>query len=195
MTSRYSAGGCERTGLKHIVNNYKYSMAKVITLSRTFQSTHPRKGEPTYFVEKVWKSLYVNGVCPDELSPFINQYMDFFKSEKFIGYYDSISKKHTIRAGNRWKDGDMASLRVWSGKPYTDKQIAIAPDIKITVKSVEIKDNYLYVDGKFISNMNHRDVEIVAKNDGLSADDFANWFPKSNFTGQMLIWNNLNLPY
>ena len=163
-------------------------MAKVITLSRTFQSTHPRKGEPTYFVEKALNSLLM------AMKPI-------FTDDMPISFLESLSKDifppkhHTIRAGNRWKDGDMASLRVWSGKPYTDKQIAIAPDIKITVKSVEIKDNYLYVDGKFISNMNHRDVEIVAKNDGLSADDFANWFPKSNFTGQMLIWNNLNLPY
>lgn len=32
-------------------------MSKVITFSRTFPAYHPRKGEPTYFVEKFWTSI------------------------------------------------------------------------------------------------------------------------------------------
>jgi hypothetical protein len=32
-------------------------MAKVITFSRFFPAYHPRKGEPTYFVEKIWAHL------------------------------------------------------------------------------------------------------------------------------------------
>ena len=30
----------------------------VITYSRFFPTYHPRKGEPTFFVEKIWKGLY-----------------------------------------------------------------------------------------------------------------------------------------
>jgi hypothetical protein len=30
---------------------------KVITFSRTYPSYHPKAGQPTYFVEKVWSSL------------------------------------------------------------------------------------------------------------------------------------------
>ena len=33
-------------------------MPKVRTLSRTFLKGHPRAGEPTYFMEKVYNSLY-----------------------------------------------------------------------------------------------------------------------------------------
>ncbi|MGL4598529.1 MAG: hypothetical protein ACRCYO_13510 [Bacteroidia bacterium] len=32
-------------------------MAKVITFSRVFPAHHPKKGQPTHFVEKVWANL------------------------------------------------------------------------------------------------------------------------------------------
>lgn len=49
-------------------------------------------------------------------------------------------KGHTVRAGHRFKPGDIVSLRVWgndvnpkSGRsgPYHSKQIIIAPDIQV----------------------------------------------------------------
>lgn len=72
-------------------------MSKVITFSRVFPSDHPRKGEPTFFVEKLYNSLYgrnnLKGYPP---GIFID---------------DSIRdiKVHTIRSGHRWKVGDKFS--------------------------------------------------------------------------------------
>jgi len=108
-------------------------MSKVITFSRTFPAYHPRKGEPTYFVEKFWQSI---GLPEKEFSFNLpDEYQHFMRGDN-----SEIWAKHqTIRAGNRWKVGDKFSPRVWSGKPYNSKQIIIAPDTEIKkVWNVEI---------------------------------------------------------
>lgn len=48
-------------------------MAKVITFSRTFPSYHPKAGQPTYFVEKFYNSLFSR-----------NNLMDYPKEMKAI---------------------------------------------------------------------------------------------------------------
>lgn len=175
-------------------------MAKVITLSRAFPAYHPKKGEPTYFVEKIYNSLdrsmhkgevfliaansqqlEDNKFCTGLLAKF---YQSLFPIEE--GY-----KHHTIRAGKRWKTGDMASVRVWSGKPYNSPQIIIYPDVELIVKDIEIgKDFNVKIDGRFWN-----DKTIIAANDGLTTSDLVFWFKKRPFSGQILIWNNINLPY
>lgn len=157
-------------------------MAKVIRLSRTFQKGHPKAGEPTHFVEKALKSL------------------SFIHNDTDVRIYQSVSPKHhTIRAGKRWKTGDMASLRVWSGKPYRSPQIAIAPDVELTVKDVQIKNMHLYIDNAYVGlllpNQSSK-IDALIVNDGLNYADFRSWFNlPCHFVGQILIWNNQNLPY
>lgn len=161
-------------------------MAKVITLSRVFPKYHSRAGQPTFFPEKVWRSFL------DLSSPMFPYWMKDHPSGIDIrDSYDYDPKHHTIRSGKRWKDGDVASLRVWSGKPYRSTQIAIAPDVKVKVRDVEIDlSGVIKVDGHVIS------ADIVAKNDGLSLEDLREWFrPSLPFSGQMLIWNPINLTY
>jgi hypothetical protein len=171
-------------------------MAKVITFSRVFPSYHPRKGEPTYFVEKIWKSL--GGVG--------RQYTDPFQTEDYkkgiVWGYQLVDgyKYHTIRSGDRFKEGDWFSPRVWSGKPYNSKQIIIAPDIQVKkVFDFQIEEAYkdlpLDYDTDIIINHKyyHYDDEImklIAKNDGLSLPDLLKWFlyPKP-FDGQVICWH------
>lgn len=166
-------------------------MSRVITFSRVFPSYHPRKGEPTYFVEKVWESLY----------PEIVGWEGFFKlNEQFnIGLNNIYEPKHhTIRAGNRFKEGDYFSPRVWSGKPYRSKQIVIAPDIKIKKTwDILIDDVPLFQVMKPINgDITHSYLlpnGDVACNDGLAYIDFVNWFNKRPFRGQIICWNeNIN---
>jgi hypothetical protein len=172
---------------------------KVITYSRQFPATHPRKGQPTGFVEKIWKSLYINGQCPDELDSYIDDYPFAYDS------YNQIHKKvHTIRSGHRWKVGDWFSPRVWSGKPYASKQIQFAPPIQIKkIWDIEIHFKVHW----WLFKLNGQDVTTIvdfniddfvpelAKNDGLSLPDFLNWFEGPNekkhntFKGQILCWN------
>jgi hypothetical protein len=179
-------------------------MAKVITFSRQFQSSHPRKGEPTYFAEKVLTSFRETvHFKPNEPTHFYPDPEDLFDLNKNISYgviSDFIkqignysdkfeSKHHTIRQGYRWKVGDKFSPRVWSGKPYQSKQIIIAPDIeikKIWDFSRDLISDKYYLNGHEIDADK---LERIAKNDGLTIKDFKAWINKP-FLGQILCWSD-----
>lgn len=163
--------------------------------ARTFPMTHPRKGEPTFFVEKIWKGLYVNSECPVELDKFIQHYEAQVRGE-YAKYNEIHRKGHTIRAGNRWKVGDYFIPRVWSEKPYRSKTIQFAPPIRVE-KVWEIiicKDEYLLkgvaIDLPLLTE--------IAMNDGLSADDLELWFApyakKKPAICQIICWNK-NIEY
>lgn len=160
-------------------------MSRVITFSRYFPKGHPKAGEPTFFVEKIWTGLADQWYVMDDID-FSGIDFDFHL------YYNGQPKWHTIRSGNRWKVGDKFSPRVWSGKPYASKQIVIAPDIEIK-KIWQVHINFkqtspvLILDGT--PTFFDRGKEI-AKNDGLSLEDFIGWFSKGEFHGQILSWSN-----
>lgn len=161
-------------------------MSKVITFSRFFPSYHPRKGKPTFFVEKILNSVYnpksIHDI-PFEVQQIINQ----------LVLLDREEKHHTIRFGHRWKAGDKFSPRVWSDKPYRSKQITFAPDIEIK----KVWDIHFDEGGVIDINGFYTEVEYetIATNDGLSFKDFHFWFPIGKpFTGQIICWNE-NIEY
>lgn len=172
-------------------------MSRVITFSRTFPSYHPRKGELTSFVEKIWKSIYDQTGTVQLIGQYEGAYTDAFgvqyKPEENIHFYKP--KNHTIRAGRRWKVGDKFSPRVWSGKPYNSKRITIAPDIEIKkIWDVEIDELGVWaigLPGEQIKYTDEAQDEAIARNDGLSEQDLYWWFKgsKKPFVGQIICWN------
>lgn len=106
-------------------------------------------------------------------------------------------KNHTIRAGNRWKEGDWFSPRFWSGKPYASKQVNFVPDLGIQIKKTwpfEVDENGVAsLDGSYL--FGEEDENELAKNDGLTLQDFNDWllmpcYKKSKaFSGQIICWN------
>ena len=165
-----------------------YIMAKVITFSQKFPSYHPKAGQPTYFVEAFYKSLFVMKCLPKELE-------ESFNHEVFL---NGMTKHHTVRSGNRFKKGDFFSPRVWgtdvnpkSGKSgaYHSKQIILSHDTEIkNVWDIEINEaTEISINGKFISY--GWEIEL-ANNDGLSWQEFNDWFVKLPFKGQIICWND-----
>jgi hypothetical protein len=167
-------------------------MSRVITFSLKYPAYHPRKGEATWFPEKILAGLsienYWNWFYDINIHVDMGLLQDFQKGFMY-GEAQRPIKHHTIRAGNRWEGGDKFSPRVWSGKPYQTKQIIIAPDIEIK----KVWDIELRVRGDFkefiLPAYTHRKVplEEVAANDGLSLNDFLNWFPKAG-RFQIICW-------
>lgn len=160
-------------------------MSKVIMFSRYFPSYHPRKGEPTYFVEKIWNSIaYKPEIYLEQFPiPYDELGIDFSKIDQ--------EKHHTIRGGHRFKVGDWFSPRVWSGKPYKSKQIVIAPDIQVKKAwDFELTLDDLFYIGKdlYAYSSSHDALEVLAANDGLSQVDLLNWFNKPS-EGQIICWN------
>ena len=127
----------------------------IITLSRVFPVTHSRRGEPTNFAERL-----------------------------YLG-----DKKHTIRKNyDLWKLNAekmergkyYLSIRQWSGRPYNSPQVEIAQRHNpIGVQPVEL---YYHADNDTITaKIDGRewldaDCYTLAKNDGLSVQDFKEWF-------------------
>lgn len=155
-------------------------MSKVITFSRFFPAYHPKKGKPTYFVEKLLSSINYKYYDEDrQFNPRLS--VDSFEP-----------KHHTIRNANKWKAGDKFSPRVWSGKPYNSKQIILAPDIEIKkVYDIEIyQNNEIHINGVWMASFGSLNCELIANNDGLEMIDFQNWFCKLPFKGQIICWSD-----
>lgn len=163
-------------------------MSKVITFSKVFPKYHPKAGHPTYFVEKIYKSLFIMKPVPIELE---NDFNFNVMNDDNHG-----AKHHTIRKGDRWKVGDKFSPRVWSGKPYNSKQIILCEDIEIKqvypirIWREDLLNWRVYINGE---NVPAPVISELAKNDGLRHRDLLDWFNvpyEQNFVGQIICWSD-----
>lgn len=164
-------------------------MAKVLTFSTKFPSYHPKKGQVTNFVEKIWLWL-VNEDGHSE-----PQYFDEYKDlvDIMTVLRQEYTKRHTVRGGSRFKAGDYFSPRIWSGKPYNSKQITIAPDIKIErVFDFKMEGYHIWINKELYCQYRLSDKIVkLAANDGLSLQEFWDWFPCKPgkiFEGQIICW-------
>lgn len=149
----------------------------VLTVSRYFPATHKRKGEPTCFVEKILSDQIPCGLISK------NEVEKHDPFSMFVFNTDS-PKIHTIRSNYLlWKeridkihDGKaVLSLRYWSGKPYNSKQVEFCQldkDSGVGIQKINDPTNFIFapINGIAIS------WDEVAKNDGLSFNDFCDWF-------------------
>jgi hypothetical protein len=169
---------------------------RVLTFSRHFPAGHPKKGQPTDFVEKILLGLLhseeiTTGRCIELARSVFDKDHPLCSYNAIRGYVCCPLKFHTIRSGSRWKAGDMASLRVWSDKPYRSKQIEFAQVEIVKVWEIEISEFWFINDGI----LEYNQVVELAKNDGLEYADFVNWFnihPKQKdnvFKGQIICWS------
>lgn len=177
---------------------------RVLTMSRFFPKGHIREGQPTHFVEAICNSFRgVDYALPldflkcstHDLFPQKDQYLEAIS-------YRATTKHTTIRAGERFKPGDMVSLRVWSDKPYRSKQIEFAQVLILKTHKFIIHQvgNTIYWQisgvGGGIFCLRSDGLRIIAINDGLSIEDFISWFaihPKkkgAEFSGQIICWND-----
>ncbi len=164
-------------------------MAKVIMFSRHFPKYHPKAGQPTNFVAKFWANPRIK-ILNESIELLKDEYLDWKKE-----YKTQLPKGHTIRAGHRFKKGDMFSPRVWTGKPYRTKQIIISPDTEVLKTwDFEItKYGVVIINDNTAGTEPKNRIEKIAANDGLSREDFENWFSVLPFKGQIICWNpNIN---
>jgi len=157
---------------------------KEIMFSRVFPAYHPRKGEPTYFVEQMLKQLIINGKASTEdlKGEFVN-----CKILGEVGY-----KGHTIRKGHHFTEGDYFKPKVWTLLPYKSVKHQFAPPVMVEKTFwFQIKNNRIYINTVALCQY-----AKVAENDGLSeGSDFACWFGLEkdiceDFDGQIICSNN-----
>lgn len=178
-------------------------MSKEIIFSRAFPGYHRRAGEPTYFVEKYWSTWKFRVIGIDYKVDYFNDLYDLNKHLPFLmvsNFKSTIdagifqNKNTTIRAGKRWKVGDLFTPKVWSGLPYRSKKIIIGPEaIVVNVYDFEISNGSFFIAGREYDGEVEAHFELLDKlalNDGLSRIDLMSWFKYPNpFSGQIICWN------
>lgn len=156
----------------------------VITLSKRFPAGHNRAGDLTFFHEALSNALHNT-----EATLTVDD-----ADDTSIKIYER--KIHTIRANYPLWDKRIAeveqgeaclSIRQWTGKPYHSKQVEIArltKDDDVGIQRLE------FVNGKLglprIGIVYQRKNEI-ALNDGLSFEDWENWFKNYDLAQPMAI--------
>ena len=169
----------------------------VLTVSRYFPKTHKRAGEHTNFIEKILVGQY------DKNDNFYLQdtQADF---DREIFFECRNPKIHTIRSNfDLWskriseiqKGNAVLSIRYWSGKPYNSKQVEICQLDKnsgIGVQSICLKPKCILEDSVELFSIDNNfnnplNLAFVSKNDGLSFEDFKEWFKKYDLSNKMAI--------
>ena len=178
-------------------------MAKVIIFSRKFPAYHPKVGKQTFFVEQFLKQRGVNYSCDNYIQKLcglntVNMAKGKLSFEDIESFALSLQKKddeksHTIRGGNRFKTGEIFSPRCWFGKPYNTPKIIFWDDteVKKTWKFEADKEGVFSLNGKYVDATSSLwNGTTIAENDGLSSDDFLDWFPVGKeLDGQIICWN------
>jgi len=124
----------------------------ILCLVKTFPTGHRRAGEPTLFEENLTKGVKIHTVRGNEGNTWSKRIQDVMEGRKFL------------------------TVRQWAGRPYNSEQREIAryeavglQRILMTYSSEDAVPQ-CWIDG-------HRvDVNEVAAHDGLSTEDFVNWF-------------------
>lgn len=121
----------------------------VITLSQVFPATHARAGEPTGFRENL---------CKTKLHTIRANY-EFWKTR-----FEQIEKGEAC-----------LSIRQWTGKPYRSKQVEIG---RLTREDGIGIERLMFDKSRFLPHVNYKPVGVgnLANNDGLSLEDWSEWF-------------------
>lgn len=149
---------------------------RVITFSRHFPAHHSRKGEETLFVQKILLSLLETGHISMSRMVEIGRELNLpgIQTINEIRKLDLDAKHHTIRRGNRWKEGDFFSPRIWTGRPYASKQCEFVHPVEIVKTwpfSVDecgvssLNNFYLFEEGDTMNEPPAKE-QLLAKNVG-----------------------------
>lgn len=144
----------------------------VITVSQKFPKYHKRAGDDTNFRYLILDAIMTKNI---------------------------FAKRHTIRQNyNLWakrfekinKGEAQISIREWTGKPYASPQqviINLTKDDGIGLEKIYFEDELLSVinDGAF--NSGFTSIKNICKNDGLSFDDFQEWFKNQDLSEPLAI--------
>lgn len=144
----------------------------VLTLSHSFPANHAMHGKPTYF------------------------------REKFLGTPGMLRKLHTIRANyTLWAKrfekiaaGDAClSVREWMDRPYASKQVELVrltkeDGIGLQKLQLEVADKLF---GKYYARIDDgcgsASIIELATNDGLSLEDWKEWFKNYDLSKPLAI--------
>jgi hypothetical protein len=109
--------------------------------------------------------------------------------ERFADLVETNLKPHTVRLTALCKPGDVLSLRKWTGKPYRSKQKLLRLVICRNVRTIEIGEDYLAINGP---RYNQAFRDVFSRKDGFQNwHDLTEWFKRTHglpFKGVLIEW-------
>lgn len=124
----------------------------IITFSKAFPPGHSKVGQPTGFESKLKAGTKIHTIRADAKGVWVNRH-------------------EAINSGRMY-----LSLREWTGRPYNSEQRILGERDRIGLQSIKMtysSEDELpraWVDGREVP------VKLLAQNDGLSVEDFVEWF-------------------
>ena len=124
----------------------------IITFCKKFPASHSRAGELTGFEPKIKNGKKIHTIRADKKGTWKKNVRDINSGKKYL------------------------SMREWTGRPYNSEQREYGQRERIGLQSITMTYNsedalpQAWVDGKKVP------VETLAKTDGLSTQDFVEWF-------------------
>ena len=124
----------------------------ILTLCKIFPVTHSKAGKPTGFEDKLKKKEKIHTIRYNAKGVWDGRHKDISSGKKYL------------------------SVREWTGRPYNSEQREFSRFEKIGLQHVTMTYNaddaypQIWIDGKLIP------IQDVAKNDGLTVNDFVEWF-------------------
>lgn len=128
----------------------------ILTLCKSFPVTHSRAGEPTGFEDKLKAGEKIHTIRYNAKGVWEERYQGIKSGRKYL------------------------SVREWTGRPYNSEQREFAQYEKIGLQKVTMANSstdaypQIWIDDKQVP------IQVVAKNDGLSVEDFVEWFFGNN---------------
>lgn len=173
-------------------------MNKHLQFSTIFPAYHPKAGQSTEFIEKIWSGLLqIDSNWYSQFLPGFDKEDDREFKLAYSGFRKFRPKYHTIREGHKFKVGDGIIPWHWAGKPYKSKWVKpfYNGDLVIPVENVwnfEVKMigmskvPMFFIEGIFEGIVGE---VTLAENDGFkNIGDFVNWFSKP-MKGQIICWS------
>lgn len=146
-------------------------------ISKTFPGTHPKKGEPTFFAQKIEIGL----------NPLHDKAYDNYKLHTIRGNYPLWKKRFDeIYAGKA-----KLSVREWSGRPYHSNHVILHEFTSLDGIGIQ-KLTFAQVGFTHYLQYPHVDDNLtlltsLAHNDGLSTISFKEWFKNYNLSEPLAI--------
>ena len=155
-----------------------------LILSKTYPDGHPKKGQPTYFCDKVFNALHIQ---QHKRKP--NEAVEGIKIHTIRANYPLWRKRfEEIARGEA-----CLSVRTWTGTPFRSSQAEICSltkDDKIGIQQLvynPIRFNGQTIMSFDVDGKKHFAPETLSYNDGLSCADWKAWFSKENLKEPLAI--------
>lgn len=174
----------------------------IITLAKKFPANHRRAGELTYFKEKIINTFLdearvVGCDCCKYETRNCDECFNSRNSTIYHNNYNQRTKIHTIRINSDYwvkkckqiNEGSAELLlRQWKNRPYKDpqdKEFATLKKLGYQILKIEKFGQFASVSVFDEKRKKFKKIDLlsVAQHDGLSEEDFIDWFFPKNKNG------------